>query len=55
MGIQNDKTGTVYLIPSTLGDMAPLEVLPISIKQAIEKIDHYVVENESYPKPVVRV
>lgn len=54
MGIQNDKTGTVYLIPSTLGDMAPLEVLPISIKQAIEKIDHYVVENEKTARHFIK-
>ena len=38
--------GKVYLIPTTLGDNAPLEVLPISIKRTIENIDHYIVENE---------
>lgn len=54
MSKRNGKTGTVYLIPSTLGDMAPLEVLPISIKQAIEKIDHYVVENEKTARHFIK-
>ncbi|WP_419211767.1 SAM-dependent methyltransferase [Maribacter sp. X9] len=54
MSVQNGKTGNVYLIPSTLGDMAPLEVLPISIKQAIEKIDHYVVENEKTARHFIK-
>ena len=28
--------GNLYLIPTTLGDNAPLEVLPISVKKIIE-------------------
>lgn len=40
------RKGKLYLIPTTLGDTAPLEVLPISIKRAIENIDYYIVENE---------
>ncbi|MGC1516964.1 MAG: SAM-dependent methyltransferase [Maribacter sp.] len=51
---QNGKMGKVYLIPSTLGDVPPLEVLPISIKQAIEKIDHYVVENEKTARHFIK-
>ncbi|MBC74090.1 MAG: SAM-dependent methyltransferase, partial [Muricauda sp.] len=31
--------GKIYLIPTTLGDNAPLEVLPISVKGTIERID----------------
>lgn len=54
MSVQKGNTGKVYLIPSTLGDMAPLEVLPISIKQAIEKIDHYVVENEKTARHFIK-
>ncbi|WP_422079748.1 SAM-dependent methyltransferase [Ulvibacterium sp.] len=46
--------GKLYLIPSTLGDIAPLEVLPISIKQAIEEIDHYVVENEKSARRFIK-
>ena len=39
-------TGKLYLIPTTLGASNPEEVLPASIKGIIEKIDHYIVENE---------
>jgi 16S rRNA (cytidine1402-2'-O)-methyltransferase len=46
MGEEQIKIGKLYLIPTTLGDNEPLEVLPISIKRAIENIDYYIVENE---------
>ena len=54
MSTQNGKTGNVYLIPSTLGDMAPFEVLPISIKQTIERLDHYIVENEKTARHFIK-
>ncbi|WP_339653611.1 SAM-dependent methyltransferase [uncultured Maribacter sp.] len=54
MSKQNGKFGNVYLIPSTLGDMAPLEVLPISIKQTIEKLDYYIVENEKTARHFIK-
>ncbi|TAI49087.1 SAM-dependent methyltransferase [Flagellimonas allohymeniacidonis] len=46
--------GKVYLIPTTLGDGAPLEVLPISIKRTIENIDHYIVENEKTARRFIK-
>lgn len=46
MAEETNKIGKLYLIPTTLGDNEPLEVLPISIKRAIEHIDYYIVENE---------
>ncbi|WP_422348238.1 SAM-dependent methyltransferase [Flagellimonas sp.] len=46
--------GKVYLIPTTLGDNAPLEVLPISIKRTIENINHYVVENEKTARHFIK-
>ena len=46
--------GNLYLIPSTLGDNEPLEVLPISIKRAIEEIDHYIVENEKTARRFIK-
>mgnify|MGYP003636882989 FL=1 len=54
MSTLNGKTGNVYLIPSTLGDMAPFEVLPISIKQTIERLDHYIVENEKTARHFIK-
>lgn len=47
-------SGKVYLIPTTLGDNAPLEVLPISIKRTIENIDHYIVENEKSARRFIK-
>ena len=46
--------GKLYLIPTTLGDNAPLEVLPISIKRAIENIDYYIVENEKTARRFIK-
>ena len=46
--------GNLYLIPTTLGETEPLEVLPISIKGAIEKIDHYIVENEKSARHFIK-
>lgn len=43
---QNTSPGKLYLIPTLLGENEPLEVLPMTIKQAIENIDNYIVENE---------
>lgn len=39
--------GTLYLIPTTLGDTAETaDVLPIKVNQIINTIDEYIVENE---------
>ena len=50
----NLVAGKVYLIPTALGDNAPLEVLPISIKRTIEEIDHYIVENEKSARQFIK-
>ena len=46
--------GKLVLIPTTLGDNEPLEVLPISIKRTIEQIDHYIVENEKTARHFIK-
>ena len=46
--------GKLYLIPTTLGDNAPLEVLPISIKRAIDSIDYYIAENEKTARHFIK-
>lgn len=48
------KLGKLYLIPTTLGASAPLEVLPISIKKAIENIDYYIAENEKTARRFIK-
>ena len=47
-------TGKLYLIPTTLGENEPLEVLPISIKRVIEEIDFYIVENEKTARRFIK-
>ena len=46
--------GKLYLIPTTLGDNAPLEVLPISIKKIIEQVDTFIVENEKTARRFIK-
>lgn len=46
--------GQLFLIPTMLGDTAPLEVLPISIKQTIENIDFYIAENEKTARRFIK-
>ena len=46
--------GKLYLIPTRLGDNAPLEVLPISIKKIIELLDEYIVENEKTARNFIK-
>jgi len=48
------EKGDLYLIPTTLGANAPLEVLPISIKRTIENIDHYIAENEKTARRFIK-
>ena len=46
--------GNLYLIPCTLGDTAPLEVLPFLVKKAVEEIDIYIVENEKNARRFIK-
>ena len=46
--------GKLYLIPTTLGDTAPLEVLPISVKKIVEQVDVYIVENEKTARRFIK-
>ncbi len=54
MNANTDSYGKLFMIPSTLGDNEPLEVLPISIKKNIENIDHYIVENEKTARHFIK-
>ncbi|CAL2074921.1 SAM-dependent methyltransferase [Tenacibaculum sp. 190524A02b] len=46
--------GKLYLIPTTLGDTEPLEVMPISVKKVIEKLEHFIVENEKSARRYIK-
>ena len=54
MAKKKSNRGNLYLIPTTLGDNEPLEVLPIAIKRAIENIDHFIVENEKTARRFIK-
>lgn len=46
--------GILYLIPTTLGETEPLEVLPLSVKKIIEVTNHYIVENEKTARRFIK-
>lgn len=50
----NSTIGKLYLIPTTLGDNEPLEVLPMSVKKIIEHTDTYIVENEKTARRFIK-
>lgn len=50
----NTLFGKLYLIPTTLGEMNPEDVLPHTIKRTIDFIDHYIVENEKTARRFIK-
>jgi 16S rRNA (cytidine1402-2'-O)-methyltransferase len=52
MNIQN--IGAIFLIPNLLGDSAPLEVLPISVKKNIESLTYFICENEKVARAFIK-
>ncbi len=40
------EPGVLYLIPTTLGENEPLEVLPLSVKKTVIDLTEFIVENE---------
>lgn len=46
--------GKLYLIPTTLGESDPMDVLPQTIKRAIDFIDDYIVENEKTARKFIK-
>lgn len=48
------QKGKLYLIPTTLGDNEPLEVLPLSVKKVIEQLDYFIVENQKTARRFIK-
>lgn len=48
------EKGKLYLIPTTLGDNEPLEVLPLSVKLVIEELNHFIVENQKTSRRFIK-
>ena len=46
--------GKLYLIPTTLGENEPLEVMPLSVKKVIEEVDYFIVENEKSARRFIK-
>nr|WP_314866159.1 SAM-dependent methyltransferase [uncultured Flavobacterium sp.] len=46
--------GKLYLIPTTMGESDPMDVLPQTVKRAIEFIDYYIVENEKTARKSIK-
>lgn len=46
--------GKLYLIPTTMGEMNPEEVLPSLVYRTIELIDTYIVENEKTARKFIK-
>jgi 16S rRNA (cytidine1402-2'-O)-methyltransferase len=46
--------GKLYLIPTTLGESDPSDVLPIRISRTIDFIDDYIVENEKTARRFIK-
>ena len=46
--------GKLYLIPVTLGETPPLEVMPGMVQNIIETIDQYIVENEKTARRFIK-
>ena len=49
-----ELNGKLYLIPTTLGDTEPLEVLPISVKKVLEMTNEFIVENEKTARRFIK-
>lgn len=48
------QKGKLYLIPTTLGDNEPLEVLPLSVKKVVEELDYFIVENQKTARRFIK-
>lgn len=48
------QKGSLYLIPTTLGDNEPLNVLPITVKNTIEALSIFIVENEKTARRFIK-
>ena len=52
--IDYNMKGKLYLIPTTLGENEPLEVMPYSVRTVVERVDHFIVENEKSARKFIK-
>jgi 16S rRNA (cytidine1402-2'-O)-methyltransferase len=46
--------GKLYLIPTTMGDCDPMDVLPQTVKRCIDFIEDYIVENDKTARKFIK-
>ena len=46
--------GKLYLIPNTLGDTNPFDVLPSQVKTIIDSLDTFIVENSKAARKFIK-
>ncbi len=51
---ESKPAGKLYLIPTLMGDVEPLEVLPLAIKKVIDMTDYFIVENEKSARAFIK-
>jgi 16S rRNA (cytidine1402-2'-O)-methyltransferase len=51
---QDKEKGVLYLIPSPIGQNAPMEVLPLTVRKVIEELTHFIVENEKDARAFIK-
>lgn len=47
-------SGSIYLIPTTLGDTPPLSVLPETVKKTVSSIKYFIVEREKTARHFIK-
>lgn len=47
-------SGKLYLLPTTLGDNEPLEVLPATVQQQVQRLDIFIAENEKTARRAIK-
>lgn len=52
--IDHIKNGVIYLIPTPIGENSPKEVIPFFVKNKIENLNHFVVENEKKARRFIK-
>ena len=48
------KNGVIHLIPTPIGENSPKEVIPFFVKNKIENLNHFVVENEKKARRFIK-
>lgn len=50
----SNTMGTLFLIPTPLGNQSPIEILPFYIRKIMEEINYFIVENEKEARRFIK-